>query len=436
MNLVSRNKASLLIRGGRVIDPANRVDRIADVAIVDGRIDSIGSVSSGAVFEREIDANGMIVMPGVVDLTARLREPGEEQKATIASETAAAVAGGITRLVCPPDTWPVVDTPAMALMIQDRAEASGQSHVHPLGALTVGLLGEKLTDVAMLLDAGCVGVSNGTHAVQNTLVMRRAMQYASTYDMPVFLTPQDPWLMGNGVVHEGAVSTRLGLPAIPEAAETVGVARDLALIETSGARAHISLLSCARSVDMIEEAIGHRLPVSASVAIHQLLLSESDIGAFDTRYKVFPPLRTAADRDALIDGVRRGVISTICSDHQPHGADAKLAPFSEAAAGIAGLDTLLALTLGLAESHDISLSTLVAALTTNPAAVIGIDAGHLRPGGAAELTVFDPRNLWQCDNDTMVSRGRNSPFMCREIIGRTRLTLVDGEVRFERDKPT
>ena len=223
---------SIRITGGRLVDPANGIDQVTDIAIENGRICAIGDSASALTVSSTIDASGKLVLPGIIDLCARLREPGEEQKATMASECLAAVAGGITRLVCPPDTRPVIDTPAMANMVRDRARATGLSHVHPLGALTVGLGGEKLTDMAMLSDAGCVGVSNGMNTVENTLVMRRAMQYASTYNIPVFLTPRDPWLQGNGVIHEGEVSTRLGLPSIPEAAETVGVARDLALIET------------------------------------------------------------------------------------------------------------------------------------------------------------------------------------------------------------
>lgn len=421
----------LLIRGGHVVDPANGIDAVTDIALQGDVISAVGDIPAKFNADQVIDARGKLVLPGVVDLCARLREPGQEQKATIASETRAAVSAGITRLVCPPDTWPVIDTPAMANMIRDRAEASGLAHVHPLGALTVGLQGERLTDMAMLSDAGCVGVSNGLNGVENTLVMRRAMQYASTYDIPVFLSPQDTWLLGNGVVHEGEISTRLGLPAIPEAAETVGVARDLALIETSGARAHISLLSCGRSVDMVAERRAHGLPVTASVAIHQLLFSEANIGAFDTRYKVFPPLRTARDRDALIAGVRDGAISVICSDHQPHGADAKLAPFSEAAAGIAGLDTLLSLTLSLALQGAFPLATAVASLTCNPAQVIGIDCGHLGIGSQADLCIFDPQLSWTPGPDTMLSRGRNSPLMGQPLQGRVTHTLVSGKMVYQ-----
>ena len=421
---------NILIQHGRLIDPKNDIDDVLDISIVNGKIAAIGPDTKNTAADQIIDAQGQYVMPGIVDLCARLREPGEEQKATIASETAAAVSGGITRLICPPDTWPVIDTPAMAIMVRDRAAACGLAKVHPLGALTVGLNGEKLTDMAMLTDAGCVGMSNALNVVENTLVMRRAMQYASTYNIPVFLASQDPWLLGNGVVHEGEVSTRLGLPAIPQAAETVGVARDLALMETSGANAHISLISSGRSVGMIREAQQYGLPVTASVAIHQLLLCEDDIGAFDTRYKVFPPLRSGHDRSVLLEGISSNTISVICSDHQPHGADAKLAPFIEAAAGIAGLDTLASLALNIVNETSISLSTIVAALTCNPASVIGVDAGHLGIGAAADVCIFDPNKQWLFDSTTMISQGQNSPFLGSTLSGKVTKTLIDGKVVF------
>jgi len=414
-----------VITGGRVVDPANRVNARRDVFIRRGKIVAItvagktAAAPPGFKTAPRIDARGLLVLPGIIDLCAR--GPGE---APPEAESRAALAGGITRLVCPPDTTPVIDTPAMVRMIRARG---GGAKIHPLGALTKGLNGERLTDMALLMDAGCVGVSNALRAVENALVMRRAMQYASTYDLPVFVTPRDPWLHGNGVVHEGEVSTRLGLPAIPEAAETVGVARDLALIETTAARAHFHLLSSARAVEMVAEARARGLPVTASVAAHHLHLNETHIGAFDARYKVFPPLRTARDQAALVQGVGGGVISAICSDHQPRGADAKLAPFAEAAPGIAGLETLLALTLQLV-GERLPLPVAVAALTANPAAIIGLDAGHLSPGAAADLCLFDPKREWTPGDNTLVSAGKNTPWHGKPLRGKVTLTMVGGKV--------
>ena len=282
--------------------------------------------------------------------------------------------------------------------------------------------------MATLVDAGCVGVSNALNTVDNTLLMRRAMQYASTFDIPVFLTPRDPWLQGNGVVHEGEVSTRLGLPAIPEAAETVGVARDLALIETSGVRAHFELISCKRSVYKIRETQQRDVPVTASVSIAHLLCTENNIGAFDSAYKVMPPLRTESDRKGLIRGVANGTIAAICSDHQPHGADAKLAPFSEAATGIAGLDTLLSLTYQLVQEGLLDIDTAIRALTINPARIAGLKTGHLAKDAMADLCLFDSTHTWQLNEDTMQSRGRNSPWMNQQLNGRVSLTMKAGKI--------
>ena len=322
----------------------------------------------------------------------------------------------------------------MVQMIRQRAEEIGLTQVLPVGALTRSLAGKQLTDMAALRDAGCVALSNAENTVDNTLVMRRAMQYATTFDLTVFLNALDPWLKGNGCVHEGEVSTRLGLPVIPEAAETVALARELALIETTGARGHITQLSCARSVAQLADARERDLAVTAAVSAHHLHLSEQDIGEFDTRCHVIPPLRSLADRSGLRQGLTDGVIEAICSDHQPHGLDAKLAPFSESSPGIAGLETLLSLTLKLVDEDVLKLPEAVAALTANPARILGIDTGQLSIGARADLCVFDPTEQWQVDAGKLRSNGSNTPFDGQSLPGAVRWTLVSGEVVFDRDK--
>jgi len=335
----------LSILNGRVIDPVNGVDRVADLFVVKGRIAALGNAPEGFVADRSIDASGQLVCPGLVDLRARLREPGQETKATIASETRAAAAGGITTLVSPPDTDPVVDNPAVVDLIRHRAAQAGFARVLSLGALTQGLTGKTLAEMYALKTAGCIGVSNGDRAVSNTEVMRRAMEYAATQSLPVFLRAEDPWLAEGGCAHEGAVSVRLGLPGIPEAAETIAVARDLQLIEQTGVHAHFCGLSSVRAVKMIARARFDGLPVTVDVSAHQLFLTEMDIGYFDSQCHVRPPLRTQRDRDGLRQALADGTISAVCSDHQPHDVDAKLAPFPASEPGISGLETLLPLTL-------------------------------------------------------------------------------------------
>jgi dihydroorotase len=427
---------NLLIRGGRIIDPANDMDAVHDLYIdANGFIVALGQAPAGFEPDHVIDARGKLVLPGLVDLRARLREPGLEYKATMESETRAAVAAGITTLCCPPDTYPVIDTPAMAQMVQQRAWRFGLSFVHPLGALTQGLEGKLLTDMAALEEAGCVGVSNALEPVTDTLVMRRALEYAASFDLTVFLHAEDPWLANNGCAHEGEVSTRLGLPGIPEAAETVAVARDLALIEQTGVRAHFCQLSSRRAVSMVTEAQRQGLPVSADVAAHHLHLTEHDIGQFNTQCRVLPPLRSQRDRDGLREALRLGTVGAICSDHQPHEADAKLAPFAQAEPGISALETLLPLTLKLVDDKVIDLNTAVALLTSKPAHILGIDAGHLGLGATADICIVDPDAWWTLRESHFVSRGRNSPFLGWEFRGRVTHTLIGGEVVFELASP-
>ncbi len=422
----------IAITGGRVVDPASGVDGLCDLFIGDqGFVVGVGTAPTGFAADRTLDARGKLIFPGLVDLRARLREPGLEYKATMESETNAAVRAGITTLCCPPDTYPVIDTPAMAQMIQQRAWRFGLAFVHPLGALTQGLQGKLLTDMAALDEAGCVGFSNALEPVTDSLVMRRAMEYAVGFDLTVFLHPNDPWLCNGGCVHEGEVSTRLGLPGIPETAETAGVARDLALVEQTGVRAHFCQLSSARAVAMVAAAQDRGLEISADVTAHHLHLTERDIGFFNTQCHVLPPLRAEGDREALRKALKNGVISAICSDHQPHEPDAKLAPFAESEPGISGLETLLPLTLKLVDDGLLSLSEAVALLTCKPAQILGIDTGHLGIGATADLCIVDPEVRWIQSVDRLTSRGHNSPFLGWEFRGAVSHTLVGGKIVFE-----
>jgi len=424
----------LSILNGRVIDPANGVDRVADLFVVKGRIAALGTAPDGFVADRSIDASGQLVCPGLVDLRARLREPGQENTATIASETRAAAAGGITTLVSPPDTDPVVDNPAVVDLIRHRAAQAGFARVMSLGALTQGLAGKTLAEMHALKTAGCVGVGNGQRAVSNTEVMRRAMEYAATQGLPVFLHAEDPWLAEGGCAHEGAVSVRLGLPGIPEAAETIAVARDLQLIEQTGVRAHFCGLSSVRAVQMIARARFDGLPVTADVAAHQLFLTDMDIGYFDSQCHVRPPLRSQRDRDGLRQALADGSIDAICSDHQPHDTDAKLAPFPASEPGISALETLLPLTLRLVDEGVLGLSEAIARLTSGPAQIIGRDAG-LAVGEIADVCIVDPEQYHELSAATMVSHGHNSPFLGWEFKGRVTHTLLGGRETFCVDKP-
>ena len=415
------------IRNGRVIDPANDRDEVADVFFDEQQILNAADINQSSI-DREIDASGLIVCPGLIDINAKVGEFGSSGKSTIHSELRAALRGGITTVCIQPDTVPVIDTPAMAHMTRDSVQQYDSVRVVPLGALTMSLKGEALTNMASLKGAGCVGVSNARNAIHNTLLMRRAMQYAATFDLTVFIYSQDPWLTGKGRVHEGEMSTRLGLSAIPEAAETVAVARDLALVATTGVRAHFSQLSCARSVDMIAESKQRGLNVSADVAIHHLHLTERDIQGFNTLCHVLPPLRRESDLNGLREGVRNGTIPVICSDHQPCGKDDKLAPFIRSAAGISGLETLLPLTLKLVDENVLSLEQAIACLTCNPAKTLGLDVGSLSVGAPADICIFEPNETWTFDSEQMLSYGKNNPFSGIQMRGRVIHTIANGVV--------
>ncbi len=423
----------LLIANGQVIDTAKGFDEVTDLYISAGKIAGIGNAPQGFRPERIIDANHRVVSPGFVDLSARLGGGGDEHGATIVSETLAAARAGITTLCCPPDTTPVLDIPAVAELIHRRAQQAGLAKVHCLGALTQGLGGEQLAEMYALKAIGCVGVSNAGRAVYNTEVMRRALEYAGTCGLAVVLQPEDHWLGRQGHMHEGGVSARLGVPGIPETAETVALSRDLLLVEQTGVRTHFARLSTAKAVDLLAQAQAQGLPVSADVTIHHLHLTHEAVGDFDSMCHVRPPFRTQADRKALRGAVARGVIAAICSDHQPHDVDAKTAPFDATEPGVSALELLLPLTLELVRGRVLDLSTAIAAITCRAAQVLGIPAGILAIGASADVCVFDPEREWTLTEDTLVSAGKNSPFLGRELVGRVTHTLLDGQVVFEEE---
>ena len=417
----------LLIKQGRVIDPANKLDAVKDIYIKDGVVAAIEDQINHADAD-VIDANDMIVMPGIIDLCARPREPGLEHKATIASETIAASKAGITTLCCPPDTDPVIDETAVVDLINQGVKDAAHSHIVCLGALTSQLKGEHLSEMAALKQAGCIGVSNASAPIANTLVLRRALEYASSHDLTVFIQPNDPHLTNDGCAHEGAVATRLGLPGIPDAAESTVIARDLELIAEIGARAHFGRLSSARSVQLIEQAQKQGLEVTADVAIHQLFLSEMDLSTYNSHCHVQPPFRELRDRDVLRRAVAAGTIQAICSDHQPHEDDAKLHPFPATEPGISGLETLLPLTLKLVSENILNWPQAVAALTCEPAAILGIDKGQLSVGACADLTIIDPAKDWTLEAETMHSKGKNTPFLGWHFESQVRSTIINGRL--------
>lgn len=420
------------IKNGRLIDPKNGIDAVMDVFIAAGKVVAIGSAPSNFQANRVIDAEGLVICPGLVDLSARLREPGYEYKATLESEMDAAVAGGITSLACPPDTDPPLDEPGLVEMLKHRARSLNQARVYPIGALTQGLKGKHLTEMAELRDAGCVAFGQSDAPLTDTLVMMQSMQYAATFGFGVWLRPQDMSLSNNGVAHDGEVATRLGLPPIPVCAETIALSNIILLARETGAKVHLCRLSSAEGVSMVRVARKQGLSITCDVAINHMHLSEMDIGFFDSNCHLVPPLRGLSDRDALRAGLIDGTIDAVCSDHTPVDEDAKLLPFGEAEVGATGLELLLPLTLKWALEMKLPLSTAIAKITVEPAKILGIDAGHLSPATAADLCIFDPNQYWKVEPAALKSQGKNTPFLGMELQGRVKYTLVDGSIVYER----
>lgn len=419
------------IKNGRLIDPKNNIDAPQNVYLAAGKVVAVGTEPLGFNPNRVIDATGLVVCPGLVDLSARLREPGFEYKATLESEMLAAVAGGVTSLVCPPDTDPPLDEPGLVEMLKHRAKSLNMARVYPLGALTQKLAGERLTEMAELHDAGCIAFSHADVPLTDTNVLLHAMQYAATFGFTVWLRPQDAFIARDGVAHDGEVATRLGLPAIPSCAETIALAGILALARETGARVHICRLSSRDGVALIRAAKAEGLPVTCDVAIHHAHLSEMDIGFFNANCHLIPPLRSQRDRDALREALADGTVDALCSDHAPVDDDAKLLPFAEAEPGATGLELLLPLTLKWAKEMGVSLSVAIARVSAEPARVLALNNGHLGVGQPADLCIFDPEQYWKVEPGSLKSQGRNTPFLGMELQGKVKYTLVEGHVVYE-----
>lgn len=420
------------IQNGRLIDPSQSLDRVCDLYIDGEKVVAIGDCPEGFVADEVVDATDLWVLPGLVDLAVSLREPGYSQKGSIASETRAAASGGVTTLVCPPNTKPIVDTPSVAALIQDKAIESGMVNVLPLGALTQGLEGKNLSNMVALTDAGCIALSNHRSPMANAKVLARSLEYAATHDLLVVFHPDESSLSEGGCVHEGFISTMHGLPGIPETAETIALARDLILVERTGVRAHFARLSSAKSVEMIADARAAGMDVTADVALHNLLLTDSVLTDFDGHYHVLPPLRSEDDRLTLIEGVKSGAISAICSDHQPHEKMAKVAPFAATEPGMANVEILLPLALSLVDEGMLELHQVLACLTAGPASCYGIDAGSLRVGSYADFVLFDSTEHWQWNHKNRITKGHNSPFLNDDMTGKVVSTYLSGHKVFQK----
>ena len=418
---------NIIIKGGRVIDPANRLDEITDLFIADGKVVSLSEAPNGFQAEQTIDATGQIVCPGLIDMCAHAREPGPSQKGSIRTEAMAAVAGGVTTMISPPTTSPIVDSPAVAELIKDRCLEAGKMTIRPMGALTKSLGGEQLSPMMALASSGCIAFTNARKPVANSLVLMRCLEYAATHDLLVVFQAQDASLAKGGCMHDDSTCTRLGLNGIPESAETIEVARCLLLTEQTGVRAHFGQLSCERSVRMITDARARGLPVTADVSIQNLLLTDETVNGFNNDFHLIPPLRSQLDRAGLIQGLISGCIQAICSDHQPHERAAKEAPFADTEPGMIGLETLLPLSLLLVEQKMLDLPQLIEKLTSAPATILGLESGDLSIGCNADICVFDTEQEWTLTPDTSYSRGKNTPFMNYPLKGKVTHTLHNGK---------
>jgi dihydroorotase len=425
----------VLLRGGRILDPSRGLDQEADLRIRDGRVAEVGRGLAGGGAAREVDARGLLVVPGLVDLHVHFREPGQEYKEDIASGSAVAAASGFTTVCCMPNTNPVNDSRAVTDLIVRRAREVGLCRVRPVGAISKGLEGRALAEFGEMKEAGIVAVSDDGKPVMNAGLMRRALEYARTFDLPLVQHAEDLHLAEGGVMNEGAVSTRLGLRGQPPQAESIMVARDLELVEWTGARYHVAHVSTARSVELVRQARRRGLPVTCEVTPHHFTLTDEAVAGYDTATKVAPPLRAAADRAAILEGLADGTIDCIATDHAPHSAVEKDLEYDHAACGMTGLETAVPLALELVAAGVVDLPRLVALFTSRPAALFGLDrdgVGGLAIGAPADVCLIDPELAWTVDRDHTRSKSRNTPFHGRAVKGAAVLTLLGGRPTHDR----
>ena len=439
---------NIIIKNGRVIDPASSLDEVCDIYIKDGIILSIGAHKGDFKADQVIDAKGLVVAPGLVDLMARLKEPGYEHEGMLESELKACVSAGVTTLVCPPDTDPVLDEPGLVDMLQFKAQKMNLARVHPLGALTKGLHGEALTEMFELTQAGCIGFAQAEVAISKTHILQRAMQYAATYGYCVWLRPQDYYL-GQGVAASGALATRLGLSGVPVAAETIALNTIFALMKSTGAQVHLCRISSAAGVSLVAAAKAEGLPLTCDVSINSLHLIDQDIGYFDSRARLTPVLRQQADRAALREGLASGVIDALVSDHNPVEGDLKALPFAQAEPGATGVELLLSLALKWGQEHKLSLVDTLRVVTSGPAKLLRNKAtknsivintslsatgsggvGELKVGGVADICIFDPESNWMVHPSELRSQGKFTPFDFElsgaAMVGTVKMTMVGG----------
>jgi dihydroorotase len=425
----------------RLVDPATGLDVLGGLIVSEGTIADIGPhlaregalSASGAHGIETVDCNGKCLSPGLVDMRTQLREPGEEHKETLASASEAAAAGGVTTMIALPNTKPVIDDSALVESIARRARETSKVKIYTYAAVTRGLGGREITEMGLLAESGAVGFTDGVQAVTDSQVLRRALSYANMVGKPVIQHPEDPTLSRNGAMNEGEIATRLGIPGIPAAAEVIMVERDLRLAELTGGRLHIAHLSTAESVDAVRRAKSRGVRVTADTAPPYFALNELAVGDYRTFAKLSPPLRSEADRQAVIAGLRDGTIDAIASDHSPHDQDSKRLPFSQAAAGMIGLETLLAVSLELAHNKHLPLMVALAKLTCGPADILGLPLGRLAKGASADLVVFDPDRAWKVQEKNFRSKSKNSPFDGRPVQGRVLRTVVSGATVFALD---